>query len=131
MKQWGAINEEDEEDFEQEKLIKEWLEREGRDGEIELKHISRKGTARNTLVKASISLDEKMSDDDSKGTFADLIAGCDGRDLDDGEPDDPFEREIEELEWCVWAVINLAKSQETKLWARELYQQWCEQQKSN
>jgi len=74
---------EDKEDFKQEKLIQEWLEREGSAGAIEFKHISSKGTARNTLVKASIRLDEKIFDDGA-GTYADLVVGSDGRDFDCG-----------------------------------------------
>ncbi len=70
----------DQEDFEQEKLIKEWLKHEGNDSEFGYQHINRKGNARNTLVRASISLDQKITED-GQGTFADLIAGCDGRDL--------------------------------------------------
>ena len=71
----------DQEDFEQEKLIHEWIiSQQQSDIEFDFKHINSKGNARNTLVRASFSLDQKISED-TKGTFADLIAGCDGRDL--------------------------------------------------
>lgn len=90
------ICDEDIEDYEQELRIKEWLNREGIDG-FELKHITRNGTARNTRVRASISLDQKISED-STGTFADLIAGSDGRDYFFGEECDegskPDKREL-------------------------------------
>jgi hypothetical protein len=87
----------DEEDFEQEKLIKQWLEREGRVEQIDYRHINSKGHARNTLVKASISLDQKVSDEADGARFGDLIAGSDGRDLEcGGELPEP-EREAEEI----------------------------------
>ena len=88
---WGA-GEEDQEDFEQEQLIKEWLEREGRAGDVEFQYISRKGTARNTIDKRSVRLDAQVSYEGGSRTYADLIAGSDGRDwecrLDLGENDD-------------------------------------------
>lgn len=70
----------DEEDFEQEKAIKDWLEREGRADDFGYQHINRKGTARNTLVRAQVRLDAQIQTDET-GTFADRIAGSDGRDL--------------------------------------------------
>lgn len=79
---YAYISNEDTEDFEQEKKIQEWLSsiaNESRKIEFDFKHITSKGTARNTRVRASISLDQKISED-SEGTFADIIAGCDGRD---------------------------------------------------
>lgn len=88
---------EDKEDFEQEKLIEEWLEREGRAGAIDFKHITRKGTARNTLDTRSIRLDQKTFDDGT-GTLADVVAGSDGRDLEcrlDGVEIEPsFEEKV-------------------------------------
>lgn len=78
------LSQEDIDDFEQESLIKEWLEKSKKSAGFDFKHITSKGTARNTLVRASVSLDQKISED-GPGTFADLIAGSDGRDL--------FERE--------------------------------------
>ncbi len=128
MKAWGLVCDEDIEDFEQEKLIQEWLRSTGNAGRIELKHTTSKGTARNTLIKAAISLDEKMSDNDDSGTYADLIAGSDGRDLEYGEPDDSFEREIEELQWTIQAIICLASTKSAQAWAEIIYKQWCEQQ---
>jgi hypothetical protein len=72
--------EQDEEDFGQEKLIQDWIKSQGNAVEFEFQHINRKGNARNTLVKAQVRLDQQISEDGS-GTFADLIAGSDGRDL--------------------------------------------------
>lgn len=72
--------EQDADDFEQELSIQKWLESQDEAPEFDFKHISSKGTARNTLVRASFSLDQKITED-SSGTFADLIAGSDGRDL--------------------------------------------------
>lgn len=80
-------SEQDQADFEQEKLIKEWLEREGRTDEFGYQHINRKGLARNTTVRAQVRLDQQIREDGT-GTFADLIAGCDGRDLECGRDSD-------------------------------------------
>lgn len=85
MSKW-SVNEEDEQDFEQEKIIQEWISQQSA-REFEFKYINRKGNARNTTFKG-ISLDQKIKEDGS-GTFADIIAGCDGRDLECGrEPDE-------------------------------------------
>lgn len=92
---WGA-NEEDIRDFEQEKIIQDWLNSEGRTGEIEFQHITSKGNVRNTLLKASFSLDQEISSEDGGRTFADLIAGSDGRDLECGGVGDELERDPEE-----------------------------------
>lgn len=81
------VSAEDHEDCAQEKLIQEWLRREGSAVDFDFKHITSKGTARNTLVKAQVRLDAQIQDD-SAGTFADLIAGSDGRDLYSGGDDD-------------------------------------------
>lgn len=82
------ITEQDEEDFEQELQIKKWLETQQQGAvEFDFKSINRKGNARYLGVRASLSLDQKVSED-STGTFADLIAGSDGRDLYCGEVPD-------------------------------------------
>jgi hypothetical protein len=86
------ISGEDFEDCEQEKLIQAWLKEQGNVGAVELKHINRKGTARNTLVKAEVRLDQKVRED-GESTFADFIAGCDGRDLYGGGGSDELEPE--------------------------------------
>ena len=99
-----ATNEQDDEDFEQERLIEQWLEREGKSGSIDLKHITSKGTVRNTLVKASISLDQEITQDGG-GTFADLIAGLDGRDLEIGSLEcDPEGDAREQIFWYLSAL---------------------------
>jgi hypothetical protein len=105
MSKWQT-NDQDQEDFEQEKLIERWLERAGKSGSVELVHISSKGTARNTLIKASVSLDQRISETgEGTGTFADVIAGSDGRDLDFGESDhDP---EVEAREQIFWNLSAL------------------------
>jgi hypothetical protein len=94
MGKWD-VNDQDQEDFDQEKQIREWLEREGNTGTVEFKHINSKGRARNTLLKGSISLDQEITDDGA-GTFADIIAGSDGRDLECGPCIDEPEREPQE-----------------------------------
>lgn len=115
-------NEQDVEDFEQEQLIREWLEREGGAGEFEFKHISSKGTARNTIDKRSIRLDAKVSDEEGSRTYADLIAGCDGRDLecgpvaDEPEPKTAEEKLNENLD-LFFDAIGVAEG--TKAWAKK------------
>ena len=123
--QW-QINEEDTDDFEQERAIQAWIKSEG-PIEFDFKHITSKGTARNTLVKASFSLDQKMSDDTGSGTFADRIVGSDGRDLVIGddfreEPDEVanFKTDIEWLLACV-------KSEVARVWATANYSRWFSQ----
>lgn len=80
------LAQEDLEDFEQEKRIQEWLasQGEGSDGFV-FAYTTSKGTARSSRVRASISLDQKITEDSGSGTFADLVAGSDGRDLYDGD----------------------------------------------
>ncbi len=95
----GIAQFDDTEDFEQEMRIREWLKCEGMHDEFEFQHITRKGTARDTRIGAHggfVRLDQKIGDDESS-TFADIIAGCDGRDLERGEqldepPIDPYDQ---------------------------------------
>lgn len=102
MKNWS--NEQDLQDFEQEIEIKRWLECEGRTDKIDLKYISCKGTARNTLLRGAFSLDQKIGED-SSGTFADIIVGSDGRDLFGGDRDIDFRREAEQkIRWYLSAL---------------------------
>lgn len=115
-------NEEDQEDFAQEQLIQEWLRKEGADVEFEFKHISRKGTARNTIDKRSIRLDAKVSDENGSRTYADIIAGSDGRDLecglgiDQSESKTP-EEELEEAFDLFFDAIGVGEG--TKQWAKK------------
>lgn len=117
-----AISDEDNADFEQERLIQQWLKSEGRDGSIDYRYINRKGNARNTLVKASISLDQTISDEGNGGTFADLIAGSDGRDLECGgglvepEPKTPQEYLDDQINWF---FETLGVSEGVKKWAKK------------
>jgi len=98
------ISAQDEEDCEQEKLIQEWLKQQGKVGAVELKHINRKGTARNTLVKAEVRLDQKIGED-TETTFADFIAGSDGRDLySGGSADDIKSEPIEKIHGYLFAL---------------------------
>lgn len=80
-KKYGP-SEQDEEDFEQEQRIKEWIASQN-GGEFGYQYINSKGNARNSGIKASVSLDQKITPDGT-GTFADIIAGHDGRDLECG-----------------------------------------------
>ena len=123
---WGA-NEQDLEDFEQEKLIQDWLRENGGDTEFEFKHISSKGTPRNTLIKASFSLDQEIKTD-SSGTFADLIIGSDGRDLECGPVVDDFDERLSEAEAMITGVISLARSAAARLWAEKVFRQWLKEQ---
>jgi len=106
------INDEDQADFEQEKKIQEWLAQQGGIEQFDFKHITRKGTPRNTLIKASISLDQQISED-GPGTFADLIGGFDGRDLFNG--DDFGKDELSLDDWL--AFFNF--KQEDLEWLRK------------
>jgi hypothetical protein len=118
------ICEQDLEDYEQEKLIQEWLKREGRTDEFESKYISRKGTARNTIDKRSIRLDAQISDEHGSGTYADIIAGSDGRDLEcrgDGDevdrgPAPAAERLESELDLFLDAI---GVTEGVKAWAKK------------
>lgn len=70
---WAPADE-DIEDYEQEKLIKEWLKRQATVRQFDYQYINGKGNVRSSLVKASISLDQAVNEDtDTK--FGDLIAG--------------------------------------------------------
>src|SRR6266540_571563 len=70
MSKFGLSNE-DIADFEQEMLIKNWLK--DKDIDFKFNHISSTGQAKNTLIKSSISLDQKCSDE-SKNLFSNIIA---------------------------------------------------------
>jgi len=113
--------EQDVEDFEQEKLIQEWLDQTGA-GEIEFKYISRKGTARNTLDKRSVRLDAQVSDEAGSRAFADIIAGSDGRDLECGGVVDESEPKTaaEKLDENIYFFFDaIGVSEETKVWAKK------------
>lgn len=124
------ICEQDEEDHEQDKAIKNWLENnpQGRDVDFDYKFITRKGTARNTLVRASFSLDREISEHGT-GTLADFVKGSDGRDLYSGDSVSPdvaidaylyflgFEEELTE-----WIVKMLKLSANQSNWLSEKYQ---------
>lgn len=120
---FGA-NGQDQEDFEQEKLIQKWLEREGKSGSIEFKHISRKGTARNTVDQRSVRLDAQVSDERDARTYADVIAGNDGRDLECGldavEPDERPETAADRLDKNLDLFFDaIGASEGTKAWAKK------------
>jgi collagenase-like PrtC family protease len=76
---------EDVDDFEQEERIRQWLasQKSGPSGFV-FAYTSRKGNARHARVRASFSLDQKVFED-GKGTYQDIVAGSDGRDLLDRE----------------------------------------------
>lgn len=121
---WG-ICEQDKEDFDQEKIIQEWLKREGRTEQLEYKHISSKGTPRNTLDTRSIRLDQKVSDGESSRTYADIIAGSDGRNLECGldcdtsDPGPETAADRLEIEFNLF-FDAIRASERTKTWAKKL-----------
>lgn len=120
---WG-INDQDQDDFEQEVLIQQWLESQGHGG-FDFKHISRKGTARNTLIAASFSLDQEIKIDGAgSGTYADLIVGRDGRDLFDGDNNDEEQDPYAELCGYVGAILGLVRGAEAREWAEATYEEW-------
>ena len=86
----GWISEEDEEDFEQEKKIRDWLNESGSKERFDFKSINREGNARHIGVNAAFSLDQKVGED-TDTTFADFVAGSDGRDLFSGGDAGPTE----------------------------------------
>jgi len=106
-------NEEDKEDYEQERRIQEWLKQQGNSAEFGYEYINRKGNARNTLIKASVRLDQKIGEDGT-GTFADLIVGSDGRDLVGG--DEPLDPEVEAREIIHGYLFALGFQHEEILW---------------
>jgi hypothetical protein len=119
---YGA-SEQDQEDFEQEKLIKQWLSKSGA-GEFEYKHISRKGTARNTIDQRSIRLDAQVQDEPGSRTYADVIAGSDGRDLecrlDASEVDERPKTAADCLDENMDLFFDaIGASEETKIWAKK------------
>lgn len=76
---WDVVDE-DREDFEQEQRIQAWLTEQGSTAAgvgVEFRYTNRNGRAKNSFNYASISLDQKLRDDDSDGdgTFSDVIEG--------------------------------------------------------
>lgn len=100
------------EDHEQEKLIQSWLNQKG-NPKFEYQHINSKGNPRNTLVRASFSLDQKIKEN-STGTFSDLIAGCDGRDFECGR--ESFETSIDPRKIMRDYLLNMGFNEEEVLW---------------
>lgn len=79
----GWLYEQDKEDFEQEKKIREWQgKRKSRWDKIDYLRINygRKGSPRHTGNVRSISLHAEVGEDGAR-TLEDFIAGSDGRDL--------------------------------------------------
>lgn len=98
-----STNEQDIEDYEQEKQIEEWLGKRN-SSKFEYQYINSKGNARNTLIKASFSLDQEIGKDGG-GTFADIIIGSDGRDLECRREFDDSRRDLEEeISWYLLAL---------------------------
>lgn len=112
------ISAQDQEDCAQEKLIQEWLKQQGNAGAIDFKHINRKGAARNTLVKAEVRLDQKIKDD-GDSTFADFIAGSDGRDLYSGG--DANELKPEPIEKIYGYLFALGFNQGEMKWLIKMF----------
>lgn len=110
---WGP-SEQDQEDFEQEKRIEEWLKSEGSAVEFGYQYRNSKGNARNSGVRAQVRLDQKIGEDRSR-TYADIIAGCDGRDLEGrGELVD---LEAEARETIFWYLSSIGLDERTIQWA--------------
>lgn len=122
LKKFGA-NEQDEADFAQEKLIQKWLRDKGTTGEFEFQYINRKGNARSSNDQKSVRLDSKIKDEAGSETYADIIAGCDGRDLECGidfdeiEPKTPAERLDEATDYF---FDSIGVSEGTKRWAKKV-----------
>lgn len=78
------VSEQDVEDHEQEKLINDWLKKAGSTERVESAYTNSQGNLRGSFNKPHVSLDQKVFEEDGF-TYADIIAGSDGRDLVDGE----------------------------------------------
>lgn len=85
--------EQDFEDFEQEKLINDWLKKThpGRKDLLESKFTTSTGKARGTLINSDLSLDAPISKDAPDARFEEIVSGFDGRSLEDGNPEYHFE----------------------------------------
>lgn len=120
MSQHHWVNDEDYEDFEQEKKIKEWLSNsssENAGSSFDFKHLTRNGTARNTLIRAAFSLDQNITDD-STGTLADFVTGSDGRDLYDGDA-------TSSIEFIDAHFNGLGITGELKTWVIKTLKSWA------
>lgn len=71
---------EDVEDYEQERAIREWLSRENKSDDFNFTAITRNNTVKRTNLRAAFSLDQKLSID-GEDTFYEVVAGDDGREL--------------------------------------------------
>jgi hypothetical protein len=88
------VCDQDREDFEQEKRVNAWLAEAHPGRALEATHTTRHGTARNTLVRAAISLDQPVIEGETL-SFADLIPGKDGRELEAGNPEFHFQEHFD------------------------------------
>jgi len=111
------FSEEDEEDYEQEKRIKEWLEKQN--GQFEYQYINSKGNVRTSNFQGA-RLDKTVAEDTTT-TFLDVITGCDGRDLEYRRSVNVYQ-EIDKWLFCLgfneemseWIVKIMLKSLELK-----------------
>ena len=75
------LNEEDQEDYEQEIIIKEWLRNNGQRDDFKFTSINKKGNIKHIGDKGSFSLDQRINTEDGYSLFSEIIPGEDGRDL--------------------------------------------------
>lgn len=114
------LNNEDNEDYEQELAIKQWLEQNGNPG-FDFTSINRKGNARHIGDVGCFSLDQKISEENGGGTYADLVAGSDGRDLECGEDLGEDDNGMS-AECCLEILLkSIGANKEALRWAMGLY----------
>ena len=113
-----VLNKEDQEDYEQEMLIKNWLKESGQQDDFEFKSINRKGNIKHVGDVGSFSLDQRISSEDGYSLFSEII---------EGDKDIDFlteEEEINELGviGCLESLLMILKiKKETRIWAIKTY----------
>jgi hypothetical protein len=116
----------DKEDAEQERKILEWAK--SADKQITLTHINQSGTISSSLCRGSFSLDEATSTEERSGTYADIIAGSDGRELYDDDPDRGYEQILDRADDLIRETLRALSFKEMEIeWLNKM---WCSLVKS-
>lgn len=108
----SLINEQDIEDFEQEQLIKKWLEENSLEDEFEFNSMTRKGTVKHVGDVGAFSLDQVISND-GDSSFHEIISVEEDEEEDDVDPRENLRAYLEEI----IAPLNLQKDTEKWLMA--------------
>lgn len=110
-----SSTEQDHEDFEQELLIKQWLEKKRIEDQFDFKYISKNETPRTSNLKASLSLDQPITEGEN-GNFHDYFVGIDAREFYNEEPE-PGQIVREHL-------YTLLRNKELVLWVEKTLKRW-------